>query len=119
MTTTTATTAATIYISTITPSAHTLELTFDHDSDAESLQEQIDAFLEMVQDTNHQEIEVIDYDDEIIPRCIAKNIDPEKWIEYMEAYEEHGDAFRLYVEEHHYAGADLSDTLSHPTSAVS
>ena len=107
-----ATAAAEITITTIIPSSHILDLKIDATSDAEAVQDQIDAFMESARDADHQEFEVINYTTDIMPRCIAENINPEKWVEYMEAYEEHGGAFRGYVDDQHYAGEELSDTLS-------
>ena len=106
------TTVAEITITTIIPSGHLLDLKIDARSDADAIQEQIDTFMESARDADHQEFEVINYTTDIMPPCIAQNINPEKWVEYMEAYEEHGGAFRAYVDDQHYAGGELSDTLS-------
>ncbi len=101
---------ATIWISTITPSLHTLDLDIDATSDADDIQETIDEFVSSIYANGYEEIRVIDSDE--IPGIIATHISPENWVEYMEAYEEHGDAFRLYVASVCCAGQDVSDMVS-------
>ncbi len=108
---------ANIYISTITPSEYTLEInlddcTTDCTKDAGMLQSIIDAWGKRMQAKGYEEIEVVDFDSDEIPGIIATHISPENWVEYMEAYEEHGDAFRLYVASVCCAGQDVSDMVS-------
>lgn len=79
--------------------------------DAEEVQEHIDQHIEIM-NGEEKNLKVTDYDEDIFPAAVAKNIDPEKWIDYLEAYEEHGDAFRLYVEDVCYAGQDVFDMVS-------
>lgn len=87
-----------ITISTITPTGTCKSFDLDNDYDADKIQSDIDDYMEGFSlNPDVQEWHVVDYDRDLIPSEIAQETDPELWVQWAEAYEEHGDALLAYI----------------------
>jgi len=105
-----------LVISTVFPTDMHLILEVTPDSDAEAIQETIDEAMKpyrasLICDEWH----VIHYDIDEIPHGIAEECNPEAWIAWAQAYEEHGAAFTAYVDDRYsnrYTGEDIDESVA-------
>lgn len=99
-----------VTISTITPTSLQLFIDLDTIRDPDRIQDAIDAAMEPYRATGEaQEWEVVDHED--IPKTIAAATDPAYWIEYAEAYDEHGDPFMAFFDNESYCRDSIADAV--------
>lgn len=97
---------ANIIITTKAETGLQLTIQVNGDREAPEIQRSIDTYTKIVNELGHYEICVSKC--KFIPMNIAATFNPDTWIKYMAAYDEHGDAFMYFVKDV-CSGVDLNN----------